>query len=387
MVRINLFRNLAPIFFFVVLLLSMNIFQVAAVSLPPTVYSCDSMGFVKDGFDPAEIVYACGDDYEPEEFVTVYVTRHGGPYVSIHSLCGEAAQADSSGHLGPVALGTFPEGEYDIWVDRGVQDGWLRYHPTSPMHEPVDTFGNCVEGFSVVSELCEVTFLTDPVCSSYSITFEGETYHNGTVDMFVYGTSGLATANCPAGWVFDHWEVTGNVEVADLDVNPTTVTVTCGGTLKAVFSDPVDPVACFNRTPGDSYTGQTVVFDASSSYDPDGFIVSYSWNFGDGNITTVRNPVIVHRYVSTGTYNVTLTVTDNDGLEDFAKNHLTIRALAGDLNGDLIVNILDMAAVAKAFGFNPQNPDWNTMLDLDNNGVINIIDIAIVANEYGKTAQ
>jgi len=82
--------------------------------------------------------------------------------------------------------------------------------------------------------MCTVTFYTDPSTVG-SISFEGETYTNGLSDSFAYGTSGSATANAPIGWVFDHWEVSGNVQVSSTTANPTTVTITCGGTLKASF--------------------------------------------------------------------------------------------------------------------------------------------------------
>lgn len=63
-------------------------------------------------------------------------------------------------------------------------------------------------------------------------------------------------------------------------------------------------------------TGEDVAFDASSSYDPDGTIVSYEWDFGDG--TTGTGMVTIHSYGVEGSYTVTLQVTDNDGLSDDA---------------------------------------------------------------------
>ncbi|MEA2054913.1 MAG: PKD domain-containing protein [Candidatus Thermoplasmatota archaeon] len=60
--------------------------------------------------------------------------------------------------------------------------------------------------------------------------------------------------------------------------------------------------------------GQTIVFDGSGSYDPDGTIVSYIWDFGDG--TGGSGEVTTHSYSMGGTHTVTLTVTDNDGATD-----------------------------------------------------------------------
>ncbi len=53
-------------------------------------------------------------------------------------------------------------------------------------------------------------------------------------------------------------------------------------------------------------------FDGSGSYDPDGAIVSYSWDFGDGY--TASGPVPMHSFDAVDIYSVTLTVTDDDGL-------------------------------------------------------------------------
>ena len=77
---------------------------------------------------------------------------------------------------------------------------------------------------------------------------------------------------------------------------------------------PQPPIASFTYTPTYPEVNQIVTFDASASYDPDGNIVSYTWDFGDSNITTTSNPIINHRYTSYGDYPVRLTVTDNDGL-------------------------------------------------------------------------
>jgi chitodextrinase len=60
--------------------------------------------------------------------------------------------------------------------------------------------------------------------------------------------------------------------------------------------------------------GEVVNFDGSGSYDPDGTIDTYEWDFGDGNTGTGLTPT--HSYDTAGTYTVTLTVTDDDGDTD-----------------------------------------------------------------------
>ena len=71
----------------------------------------------------------------------------------------------------------------------------------------------------------------------------------------------------------------------------------------------------------------SVLFNGSSSYDRDGEIIEYTFNFGDGNVETgmVRN----HTYIGYGTYFVSLNVIDNDGKSDdtskicYVKIHLS----------------------------------------------------------------
>lgn len=80
---------------------------------------------------------------------------------------------------------------------------------------------------------------------------------------------------------------------------------------------PLDPTI---RTPpvanaGGPYSGTVNVgltFNGSASSDPDGSVVGYQWNFGDGGDAAGSMPV--HAYAATGAYTVTLTVTDSDGL-------------------------------------------------------------------------
>jgi chitodextrinase len=59
----------------------------------------------------------------------------------------------------------------------------------------------------------------------------------------------------------------------------------------------------------------TVAFSGSGS-DADGYIVSYSWDFGDGS--TSYSQSTGHTFVEYGIYNVTLVVTDNQGASDGA---------------------------------------------------------------------
>ena len=85
--------------------------------------------------------------------------------------------------------------------------------------------------------------------------------------------------------------------------------------------------------PGGPYVadiGEEVEFDASDSYDPDGVIDFYRWNFGDGS-SEILDPSPKHVYDDTGTYVVTLTIVDNDGRSDTSQTAVTVGAFAPNL--------------------------------------------------------
>ncbi len=76
------------------------------------------------------------------------------------------------------------------------------------------------------------------------------------------------------------------------------------------------------NAPYDAVIGEEIVFNGSLSYDPDGKIVAYRWDFDDG---TQGNGVIVpHVYLKAGTYNVELTVCDNASATDTDSVYVTI---------------------------------------------------------------
>lgn len=70
------------------------------------------------------------------------------------------------------------------------------------------------------------------------------------------------------------------------------------------------PVAEFTFSPTTPLVNQLVSFDGTGSYDPDGSISQYQWDFGDG--ASASGATVSHRYQAPGSYQVALTVRDNE---------------------------------------------------------------------------
>ena len=84
------------------------------------------------------------------------------------------------------------------------------------------------------------------------------------------------------------------------------------------------PIAAFTYSPPNPHVCESIIFNASASYDPDGSIASYTWDFDDGNTTKVFDAIVSHHFEMLGTYNVTLTVADSGGLKNSTSREITV---------------------------------------------------------------
>ncbi len=81
------------------------------------------------------------------------------------------------------------------------------------------------------------------------------------------------------------------------------------------------PVAVFSAK---TSPGNHLQLDATSSSDVDGNITSYQWNFGNGQTVTTSTPTTSYKYKARGTYQVSVIVTDNQGLTSTLAKTITL---------------------------------------------------------------
>lgn len=110
-------------------------------------------------------------------------------------------------------------------------------------------------------------------------------------------------------------------QLRDSRITPVEHTSTDG-----LFTNLLDPPeAAFTYSPAKADIDEDVLFNASDSFDPDGYIVSYFWDFGDEDTANETASQVYHAYDEGGTYSVTLTVTDDSGWNDSVTHEVPIR--------------------------------------------------------------
>jgi len=109
-------------------------------------------------------------------------------------------------------------------------------------------------------------------------------------------------------------------ETVTIDVSAETppAAVRVGGFIKPkeVIITFQPPTADFYFTPDQPKAGETVTFDGSDSFDFDGEVVAYAWDFDADGETDANDVIGEASFPAAGSYDVTLTITDNDGNRD-----------------------------------------------------------------------
>ncbi|MCV2395822.1 PKD domain-containing protein [Actinotalea sp. M2MS4P-6] len=254
------------------------------------------------------------------------------------------------------AVGTYSDGVATLYLDGQVVDtrndipmirqlwGWwhvggdqMRNWPNRPAS---DYLAGTIDDVSVYRSV-----LTDAqVAQHWSLGTSGVSLNDPPTAAFT-ATPGLlsvavdgSASSDPDGtvvsyaWTFgDGGTATGATASHDYAAGgsyPITLTVTddlgATDTLSQVVDVPEPPNQAPTASFSSSVTDLTVTLDGSSSTDPDGTVVSYLWDLGDGSTDT--GATTSHTYAAGGTYTVELTVTDNDGAVGSVTGDVTVVA-------------------------------------------------------------
>jgi PKD repeat protein len=176
-------------------------------------------------------------------------------------------------------------GEYQILVSMVVE----RMAPLAPVADA--GLDQRVEIGEIVQFDGSDSYDLDGFIETYEWDFGDGTTGTGITPMHVYAANGTYIVTLT---------VTDNASLSDTDI----CIIQVGNLLPIADAGPDQRVD----------VGKNVQFDGSGSYDPDGFIVNYEWDFGDGANGTGVAPT--HNYTIKENYTVKLTVTDNDGAVD-----------------------------------------------------------------------
>jgi endonuclease/exonuclease/phosphatase family metal-dependent hydrolase len=98
------------------------------------------------------------------------------------------------------------------------------------------------------------------------------------------------------------------------------------------------PQVSISASIASGFTPLSIGFN-SSAYDPDGYIASYSWNFGDGQTSSQASPS--YTYTTVGVFTARLTVTDNAGATASATTLITVLNILPPPPGGVQFKVLD----------------------------------------------
>jgi|GEM_PF-1686526 len=205
---------------------------------------------------------------------------------------------------------------------------WYSYDPSQPVNFVTNT-----------PPVASFTATPDNGLAPLLVAFDGSASNDpdGTITTYEWDFGDGSTAT----------GVTASHSYPYVGTYTATLTVTDDKNATGTTSLPIivttkPPLASFTATPTSGDAPLTVYFDGSASSDPDagGGIISYDWDFGDGN--SGSGAMISHTYQLAGTYTATLTVTDAANATDDASTPITVNSTGG---ADIYVDQQSIARV------------------------------------------
>ncbi len=268
----------------------------------------DNRGLTDD--DTTAVVIGSGQNQPP-------VADAGGPYTG---RPGEVVQFDGSGSTDPD--GTVVDYAWDFG-DGNTGSGALPTHTYTEAGAylvllVVTDDGGATDGASTLVNISETVNVPPQADAGGPYTGElgqdmafdgsGSTDSDGTIVDWTWDFGDGATAS--GEHVIHAYDVGGNylVRLTVTDDGGATDEDTALVSVETPGNTPPVADAGGDKT---AEVGESILFDAGASVDPDGTIVSWSWDFGDG--ASADGEQVSHAFSASGAYLVRLTVTDDGG--------------------------------------------------------------------------
>lgn len=86
----------------------------------------------------------------------------------------------------------------------------------------------------------------------------------------------------------------------------------------------LDPVSIFTASKSRIVVNENITFDRTGSYDSDGELQSFVWNFGDGFTNSSNSTKLTHNYTRVGHFIVSLTIYDDDAAFNTSSLNITV---------------------------------------------------------------
>ncbi len=164
----------------------------------------------------------------------------------------------------------------------------------------------------VVTPVAAFTASATIITAGQSIQFTDQSANNPTSWSWNFGDGSTSTTKSPA-----HVYSTAGIYTVTLTVTNSTGSDT--ETKTNYITVTASPVAAFTASATAITPGQSIQFTDQSTNNPS----TWSWNFGDGTTSTLKNPA--HAYSTAGTYTVILTVTNIAGSDSETKtNYISV---------------------------------------------------------------
>jgi len=297
--------------------------QINAVATP---YTIDFTGFTGAGFQPTAAAGQLSSDTWSATGFSNGDLLFGGTQVTAGT---DFTRGASNGFVGTGGIYAFNTGAGNIIL--GVQPVGDDFTPGDFRLQMQNTTGNVITSLMVSYNIWYLNNEERANSMNFSHSSDNTTYTN--IASLDFTTPEVAAA-FPVWTAVSRSTVISGLNIANNamyyvrwlgnDVSGTGSRDEYGIDTITVMANPPAIAANFSASNSNVCLGDSTCF-TDLSFSTNGPLTSWSWDFGDGNLSTIQNPC--HTYTAAGTYTVQLIVTNTGGDSDTASSAVTVNDL------------------------------------------------------------